>query len=86
MNKATYTATLLSIRANGIHHTKQHAIDTDNSDALFVCDQLSDIMKSTDWLAMREQLARLGTANHAFRLTYYHYQDNHQLTKIRYTP
>ena len=69
MNKATYTATLLSIRANGIRYTTQHAIDTDNSDALFVCDQLADIMKSTDWLVMREKFAKSGDTNHAFRLT-----------------
>lgn len=69
MSKATYTATLRSIRDNGIRYTTQHAIDTDNSDALFVCEEISNIMRDTDWLAMREQFAKSGNTNHAFRLT-----------------
>jgi hypothetical protein len=69
MNKAIYTATLRSIRDNGMRYTLQHAIDTDNSDALFVCEEISSIMRDTDWLAMREQFAKSGNTNHAFRLT-----------------
>ena len=68
-SRATYAATLRSIRDNGIRYTTQHAIDTDNSDALFVCEEISNIMKSTDWLALRAQFIRTGGTNEAFRLT-----------------
>ena len=68
MSKATYTSTLRSIRDNGMRYTLQHAIDTNNNDALFVCEELSSIMRTTDWLVMRQQFAKTGE-NHAFRLT-----------------
>ena len=69
MNKATYTATRRSIRDNGMRYTLQHAIDTDDYDTMFICDDLTNIMRDTDWLAMRAQFAKSGTTNHAFRLT-----------------
>ena len=69
MNKATHTATRRSIRDNGLRYTTQHAIDTNDNAALFVCDEMANIMKSTDWLALRLQFIRTGGTNHAFRLT-----------------
>jgi hypothetical protein len=69
MSKATYTSTIRSIRDNGMRYTLQHAIDTNNSDALFVCEEISSILRTTDWLEMREQFAKSGGTNHAFRLT-----------------
>ena len=69
MNKATYTSTRRSIRDNGMRYTLQHAIDTNDYETMFVCGDLSDIMRDTDWLAMREQFAKSGGTNHAFRLT-----------------
>ena len=68
-SRATYAATLRSIRANGIRYTTQHAIDTNDNAALFVCDELANIMKSTDWLALRAQFIRTGGTDQAFRLT-----------------
>ena len=69
MNKATYTSTRRRIRDNGLRYATQHAINTNDNAALFVCDELADIMRSTDWLALRAQFIRTGGTNHAFRLT-----------------
>ena len=68
-SRATYIATIRSIRDNGLRYATQHAINTNDNAALLVCDELANIMKSTDWLAMRAQFIRTGGTNHAFRLT-----------------
>jgi hypothetical protein len=69
MNRNTYQATRRSIRDNGIRYTFQHAIDTDDTDTLLTCDDLINVMKETDWLSMRQQFARSGSASSAFKLT-----------------
>ena len=57
MNRTAYNRTRRSIRDNGLRYTAQHAIDTDNTAALMVCDAVANTMKATDWLAMRQQWA-----------------------------
>jgi hypothetical protein len=70
MNKQIYRATRRSIRDNGIRYTLQHAIDTDNTDAIFVCDDIANVMRETDWLAMRARFVRTGEKPAiAFKLT-----------------
>ena len=69
MNRSIYQATRRSIRDNGILYTFQHAIDTDNTDTMLTCDDLMNMMKETDWLAMRQQFARNGSTIEAFKLT-----------------
>ena len=69
MSRSIYQATRRSIRDNGIRYTFQHAIDTDDTDTLLTCDDLINIMKETDWLAMRQQFARNGSTIEAFKLT-----------------
>jgi hypothetical protein len=58
MNRTTYNQTRRSIRDNGLRYTTAHAMDTNNTAALVVCDAVANIMKATDWLAMRQQWAR----------------------------
>ena len=58
MNRTAYNVTRRSIRDNGLRYTTAHAIDTNNIAALVVCDAVANIMKATDWLAMRQQWAR----------------------------
>ena len=70
MNKPTYQRVRRSIRDNGLRYTAQHAIDTDDTDALFVCDDVANLIKETDWLAMRAMFVRTGAnPSTAFRLT-----------------
>lgn len=69
MNKATYTSTRRSIRDNGMRYTTQHALDTDDYDTMFMCDDLAHILRDTDWLALRVQFAKHDTATIAFKLT-----------------
>jgi hypothetical protein len=70
MNRSIYQQTRRSIRDNGIRYTLQHAIDTDNIDAIFVCDDIANVMRETDWLAMRAMFARTGEKPAiAFKLT-----------------
>ena len=70
MNKPTYLRVRRSIRDNGLRYTAQHAIDTDDTDALFVCDDVANLIKETDWLAMRAMFVRTGAKPAvAFRLT-----------------
>jgi hypothetical protein len=58
MNRTTYNETRRSIRDNGLRYTTAHAMDTNNTAALFVCDAVANIMQATDWLAMRQRWAR----------------------------
>ena len=58
MNRTTYNQTRRSIRDNGLRYTTAHAIDTNNTAALVVCDAVANIMKATEWLAMHQQWAR----------------------------
>ena len=69
MNRTVYTAARRSIRDNGLRYTAQHAIDTDDTDTLIVCDELYNVGKETDWLAMRAQFARTTPGAVAIRLT-----------------
>jgi|TARA_R110000851_G_scaffold189981_1_gene340353 hypothetical protein len=69
MNKATYTATRRSIRDNGMRYTMQHAKDTNDYDAIFMCDDLQVITRETDWLALRVEFAKLDSKAVAFKLT-----------------
>jgi hypothetical protein len=69
MNRETYQATRRSIRDNGIRYTLQHAIDTDNTDAIIACDDIANVMRETDWLAMRVNMQRSETKAIAFKLT-----------------
>ena len=69
MNRETYQATRRSIRDNGIRYTLQHARDTDNTDALLTCDDITNVMRETDWLAMRVSMQRSETKAIAFKLT-----------------
>jgi len=69
MNRETYQATRRSIRDNGIRYTVQHARDTDNTDAIFICDDIANVMRETDWLAMRVNMQRSETKTVAFKLT-----------------
>ncbi len=69
MNRDTYQATRKSIRTNGLLHTAKWAIEADKYDTLFTIDELTHVLKQTDWLAMRQQFARNGSASNAFKLT-----------------
>ena len=69
MNRQIYRSVRRSIRDNGLRYTAQHAINTDDTDTLFVCDDLANILKQTDWLAMRAMFARSTPGAIAFRLT-----------------
>ena len=69
MNRQIYQTTRRSIRDNGLRYTAQHAIDTDNTDMLLVCDDIANIAKQTDWLAMRVNFARNEKPAIAFKLT-----------------
>lgn len=69
MNKQIYQLTRRSIRENGLRYTVQHAIDTDNTDMLSVCDDIANTLKQTDWLAMRVIFARSEKPSIAIKLT-----------------
>ena len=69
MNRETYQATRRSIRDNGIRYTLQHAIDTDNTDAIITCDDIANVIREIDWLAMRVNMQRSETKAIAFKLT-----------------
>jgi hypothetical protein len=58
-----------SIRDNGWRYTYAHAMDTDDIDTLFICEELMNITKQTDWLAMRRDFAKHGRPDIAFKLT-----------------
>jgi len=40
-----------------------------DTDTLLTCDDIANTMKETDWLSMRQQFARTGSAVVAFKLT-----------------
>lgn len=69
MNRTQYQQTRRFIRDNGIRYTYANAIDTDNYDTMFLCEDLMDVGKQTDWLAMRQDFARNTPASIAFKLT-----------------
>lgn len=70
MNRTTYTRVIQSIRDNGLRYTAQHAADTGDTDALLICDDVANIMRETDWLAMRAMFIRTGERpSVAFKLT-----------------
>jgi hypothetical protein len=55
MNRSIYNQVRRSIRDNGIAYTARIAAMTDDTDAMFVCDDIANVMRETDWLAMRQQ-------------------------------
>ena len=69
MNRTTYNTARRSIRDNGLAYTARHAADTDDFNTMFICDDLANIMRETDWLALRQQWARHGNTVEAFKLT-----------------
>lgn len=69
MNKQTYLRVRRSIRDNGLRYTARHASMTDDIAALFVCDDIANLMRETDWLAMRQLFARSEKPAIAFRMT-----------------
>lgn len=69
MNKRIYQSTRRSIRENGLRYTAQHAADVGDTDTLFVCDEIANTLKQTDWLAMRAQFARSEKPAIAIKLT-----------------
>ena len=69
MNRITYQQARRSIRDNGIRYTAQHAIDTDNTDVLLICDEIANLIKQTDWLAVRARFARSEKPATAIKLT-----------------
>ena len=69
MNKPTYQRARRSIRDNGLRYTAQHAADVGDTDTMFVCDDVANLMRETDWLAMRAQFARSTPGAIAIKLT-----------------
>jgi len=69
MNKTTYQAVRRSIRDNGLRYTTHHAQCTGNIPTLTVCDHVANIMRLTDWLAMRQSFAKTENPSIAFKLT-----------------
>jgi hypothetical protein len=69
MNRTIYNRVRESIRGNGIAYTARMAAQMDDTDAMFVCDDIYNTTKGTDWLAMRQAFARNGSAREAFMLT-----------------
>lgn len=69
MNKQLYKLTRRSIRDNGMRYTYSHAIDTDDTDTMFVCIDLMNVNKETDQLIERARLARTEKKAVAIRLT-----------------
>ena len=70
MNRAIYKATRRSIRDNGLRYTAHNAINTDDTDTLLTCYEIADVMRETDWLALRVNMQRRGeTKAIAFKLT-----------------
>jgi hypothetical protein len=76
MNRQTYQRVIRSIRDNGLRYTTQHAIDTNDTDAILICDDVANILKQTDWLALRVKFARREKSAVAFKLTT-HLLDHH---------
>ena len=70
MNRAIYKATRRSIRDNGLRYTAHNAINTDDTDTLLTCYEIADVMRETDWLALRVNMQRRGENKAiAFKLT-----------------
>lgn len=67
--RATYNATRDSIRTNGLAYTTRSAVDAGAMLEVTICDALCNILKGTDWLALRARWATTGTTGDAFRLT-----------------
>lgn len=70
MKKPAYKAIRRFIRDNGLTYTTHYATVTNNMPTLEVCDNLYNLMKTTDWLAMRQLFVRTGEKPAiAFKLT-----------------
>ena len=72
MNKQTYKTLRRFIRDNGIRYTAQYGIDTGNMAVVQFCDDMVNIMKTVDWLSMRQHFARNEKPAVAFKLTTSH--------------
>jgi hypothetical protein len=69
MNRETYQATRRSIRDNGLSYTAQHALNVDDTDTFITCCEMGNLLRETDWLAMRVSMQRSETKAIAFKLT-----------------
>jgi hypothetical protein len=69
MDKNSYIAIRRSIRDNGLTYTTHYAQCTGNVPTLEICDFVANSMRSTDWLAMRQQFSRSEKPAIAFKLT-----------------
>lgn len=54
MNRSIYKQVRRSIRDNGLAYTARVAAMTDDTDAILVCCDIANVMRETDWLAMRQ--------------------------------
>ena len=69
MNRDTYQATRRSIKDNGLTYTAQHALNVDDTDTFITCCEIGNLLRETDWLAMRVNMQRSETKAIAFKLT-----------------
>ena len=70
MNREIYKATRRSIRDNGLRYTAHNAINTGDMPTLLTCDEIANMLRETDWLAMRVNMQRWGEPKTlAFKLT-----------------
>ena len=69
MNRTSYKALRRCIRDNGLRYTAHNAVNTGDMVALQFCDDIANIIKLTDWLAMRENFAKSEKPAIAFKLT-----------------
>jgi hypothetical protein len=70
MNRSIYEQARRSIRDNGLRYTAHNAINTDDTDTLLTCYEIANVMRETDWLALRANMQRRGeTKDIAFKLT-----------------
>ena len=69
MNRDIYQKTRRSIRDNGLTYTAQHALNVDDTDTFITCCEIGNLLRETDWLAMRVQFAKHDKPAVAFKLT-----------------
>jgi len=69
MNRDIYQKARRSIRDNGLTYTAQHALNVDDTDTFITCCELGNLLRETDWLAMRVQFAKHDAPAVAFKLT-----------------
>lgn len=79
MNRSIYQTVNRSIRDNGFRYTLQHAIDIGDTDSILTIDEIVNVTKQTDWLAMRARFARMEKPAIAFKLTSPFYCTRHDV-------